>query len=389
MEVYILDSLLRRSALVDRYQSLIWTERFSAYGDFELVLQSTKQNRGLFKTGTRIATNNSHRVMTVETVEDGTDSEGRDLLIVKGRSLEQILEDRVAKDTMADLTEDPRWVITDPPADVARKIFHDICVLGTLDLDDIIPFVIEGSLLPESTIAEPLDPITVELDPKSVYDAIKDICDVWGLGFRMLRNYDTSELYFDVYSGSDRTTGQTELDPVVFAPGLDNLQNTKSLTSIADYKNVAYVFSPAGSAIVFPLDVDPEVEGFERRVLVVNASDITAENPDVEAALQQRGLEELSKHRTFQAFDGEIQQSSQYKYGTHYQLGDLVEMRNSDGATNQMRVTEQIFVSDAEGERSYPTLTIALFINAGSWLSWPYNQVWEDLGETEYWADQP
>jgi hypothetical protein len=388
MEVYTLDPLLRREQVIDRFESLIWTERYKAFGDFELDIYSTLESRSLLKAGTLLAMNESHRVMTVETVEDGTDSEGRRMLSVKGRSLEATLLDRVAKESLSDLTVSPKWTITDTPAAIARKIFHDICVTGVLDPLDKIPFINEGTFTPDDTVAEPIDPITVELEPMTVYDAISQICDIWNLGFRLLRQYDTSKLWFDIYSGSDRTTAQMILPQVVFTPELDNLQNTKELTSIGGAKNVAYVYSPAGFLKVYPVGVDPEVEGFERRILVVNASDITADNPDVAGALLQRGNEELAKNRIYQAFDGEINQNSLYKYGTHYNLGDIVETRNTDGVTNNMRVTEQIFVSDRDGERSYPTLTINTFINTGSWLSWLNNKVWAELTDEE-WATQP
>jgi hypothetical protein len=67
----------------------------------------------------------------------------------------------------------------------------------------------------------------------------------------------------------------------------------------------------------------------------------------------------------------------------------MVEIRNADGMTNKMRVTEQIFVNDTQGERAYPTLSIFQFINTGSWLSWKNNQVWADLeNDPTTWADQ-
>jgi hypothetical protein len=389
MEAYTLDPLLRRISVIDRFESLIWTERFRAFGDFQMEIESTQATRTLLKTGTLLAMNESHRIMTIETSEDGLDSEGRRMLSVKGRSIEAILFDRVAKNSTVDLTTSPKWIITDEPAKVARKIFHDICVTGILDPADVIPFIVEGTFMPEDTISEPLDPITVEMEPTTVYAAIEQICSVWNLGFRILRNYDQSQLYFDVYTGSDRTTAQTVLPPVIFTPSLDNLQNTKEFTTIEKAKNVAYVYSPAGFQKVYPVGVDPEVDGFERHVLVVNATDITSDNPDVASALIQRGNEELSKNRTFQAFDGEISRYSQYKYGTHYNLGDIIEMRNIDGVINNMRVSEQIFVSDREGERSYPTLTLNTFITTGSWLSWLNNKVWADMGATEYWNTQP
>lgn len=392
MEVYILDDLLRRIDVVDKYESLIWTERFAAKGEFELILPSNPVSRGRFTKGKQLAINNSHRVMCVETTEDSTDEDGKALLKVRGPSLERILEDRVAKDTMSNLTTEPKWVLTDAPGDIARTIFNDICVLGNLDPDDVIPFITAGTMFPADTIPESATSITVALDPMTVYDAVKQLCDAYDLGFRLTRNYDTSQLYFNVYSGRDRTSNQLVDTPVIFAPNLDNLKNTVELSTIEKSKNVAYVFSPDGFATVYADWVDPtDTTGFDRRVLVVKADDITsADYPDVPAALEQRGREELSRARGFTAFDGELTQSTQYVYGVHYNLGDLVEMRNVDGIVNQMRVTEQIFVCDAEGERSYPTLAINQSIELGSWLASEYwNRVWEDWGATEYWADQP
>jgi hypothetical protein len=388
VELYTLDPLLRREQIIDRFESLIWTERWQEQGDFQLDIFSNNTNRNLLKAGTKLAMNESYRVMEVKTIEDANDAEGRRILTVKGQSIESMLFDRALAPSPAEWATTQKWTHTAPPAAVARKIFHDICVLGVLDPQDVIPFIVEGTFMPPSTIAEPIDPITVEAEPTDVYTAIKQICDVWGLGFRILRQNDSSQLYFDVYAGSNRTSAQTVLAPVIFTPELDNLQNTKELTSTENAKNVAYVYSPMGMEVVYAIGVDPEVEGFERRVLTVNATDITEETPDPQQAMIQRGNEELAKYRTYQAFDGEISQNSRYKYGRDYHLGDLVEMRNLSGVTNDMRVSEQIFVSDKEGERSYPTLSLNTFINTGSWLSWLNNKVWSELTDEE-WADQP
>ncbi|AWN05188.1 minor tail protein [Streptomyces phage HotFries] len=387
MEAYVLDALLRRIAVIDQFESLIWTERFAAFGDFQMDIESTPATRTLLSLGTLLAMNESYRVMMVETIEDELDSDGRRMLSVKGRSIEAILLDRVAKNSTADLTTSPKWEITDEPADVARKIFHDICVTGVLDPADVIPFINEGTFLPPGTVAEPIDPITIELDPTTVYDAIEDLCNIWSMGFRMLRNFDASELWFDIYMGSDRTTAQTTLAPVIFTSSLDNLQDIKELKTIDKAKNVAYVYSPAGFLKVYPVGVDEDVTGFERHVLVVNATDVTSETADIPGALLQKGMEELAKNRVSQSLDGEIAQNSQYKYGVHYNLGDIVEMR-TDNSTNNMRVTEQIFVSDQQGERAYPTLSLNTFITTGSWLSWLNNKQWIEL-TTEEWIDQP
>lgn len=386
MEVYLLDSLMRRTEVVDKFESMIWTERWQETGDFSLDIFSTRSSRSQFIVGQQIAINKSYRVMTVETVEDKLDSDGRAVLNVKGRSLEAYLDDRLAKPSMDNLSAVPKWVITDQPADVARKMFDDICRLGLLNLYDIIPFIMPGSLLPLGNIPEPETAIIWEQEPDSLKNAIQKLCQLYDLGYRLVRNFDASQLYFEIYPGYDRTTKQSLLPPVIFAPSFDNLQNTTELTNIQDSKNVALVFSEVGSLVVYPDGVDPDqVVGFDRRVLYVNASDVTAETVNIMGALETAGKQALNEHRTLSAFDGELNQNSQYVYGRDYGLGDLCELRNQDGIITNRRVSEQIFVCDSEGEKDYPTLAANDFIMGGTWLT-AGDAVWADF-TTEHWAE--
>jgi hypothetical protein len=386
MEVYILDDLLRRTAVIDRFNSMIWTERWREKGDFELVVNSTPAMRGLLKTGNQLVITESDRVMEVEYVEDAHDDEGRKLLKVTGPSLEYMLENRVATDGMTGLGTTTDWTITGTPGNIARYIFDQICRLGLLSTSDIIPFIQPGSLYPTGSIGETATIFQAEIPISSVYAAIKDLCDQYEMGFRLVRNADQSELYFDIYSGDNRTTQQSSLAPVIFSPDLDNMKNTTEVKSIKDYKNVAYVFGKNGAEIVYADNVSADTSGFARRVMFVDAKDVEdAAGPTLTSILRNKGLDALAKQRPITALDGEISQSSQYKYGRDYRLGDLVEMRSEDGATNQMRVTEQIFVCDNEGDRSYPTLAVESYIMPGTWSSWG-NDTWAGGGE-ETWAE--
>lgn len=381
MELYVLDALNRRQYVIDQFTSLIWTERWQTYGDFQLNIPSTFGARALLKQDTWLALDRSNYVMRVESVEDDNNSDGSRILIIKGRTIEALMDDRAA----------PRATWTLAPAAIARDMFHQSCVTGTWDVGDIIPGVVEGSFMPASTILEPADPITIVIDKIATLSdgIITQICSKYDLGFRLLRQDSTGELYFEIYAGSDRTSDQTTLTPVVFSTNLDNLQNTKELTDISKAKNVAYVQKSDGtSTIVYGDGVDPTVESFERRVLIVDASSLTSPTT---AQLTQAGLEALAAARTNYLFDGEVSQQSQYSYGTDYNLGDLVEQQNSDGVATNMRVTEQIFTQDNTGQKSYPTLVSYIVINSGSWLDWNNNKAWFDLDSdtTDVWGNQP
>lgn len=379
MELFLLDNLLRRTRIVDRFESLIWTERFKDIGDFELTIHTSHAHRSLFTVGSLWALNESQRVMMVDSVEKTKDADGRDMITITGPSVEQILEDRVAHDGLNGIDGNPNWPHTATPPEVARWVFKRMCIDGYLSALDKIPFIGVENKFPKDTIAEPTEVITLEMERPTVLEVIKQLCDIYGMGFRLTRDGDLSKLNFNIYMGSDRTTRQTTYTPVIFSPELDNLTDVTEIVSVAGYKNVAYVYSKFGAQMVYAQPDDATLSGFNRRVLQVEANDIELPaGTALNAALQQRGKEELAKHRRMMAFDGEISQTSKYKYGIHYQLGDIVEMRSADNASNNMRVSEQIFISDSSGERSYPTLTLDQFLAPGTWLSWDYNQVWND-----------
>lgn len=387
MEVYILDDFLRRTAVVDLYESLIWTDRYADKGDFELVVPSLSQHRRLLVPGKQLALTDSDRVMTIETSDIKTDSEGRTLLTATGVSLEQMLEDRIATDGVSWMTESGKWVVPGTPGNVCREIFKLICIDGALNIGDIIPFIQQGAYYPAGSIPETAQEFAFEIPIGTLYKAVQDICKMYDLGFRLVRAGDTSKLHFEIYTGDDRTTQQSVRTPVIFSPDLDNLQNVSEMMSIAGTKNMAYVFSKTSSLIVYGNDAGPDTAGFDRRVLHVDASDIDETDPAIlDALMYQKGAEALAAHRPLTAFDGEINQYSKYKYMRDYRLGDLVEMRNSDGATNHMRVTEQIFVSDAQGDRSYPTLTFNRLITPGSWDSWG-NETWDGGDPDDVWDE--
>lgn len=547
MELYVLDSLLRRETVIDTFDSVVWTERFNDLGDMTLNLHSTLANRNLFVTGTLLAMNKSKRIIIVETVEDKSNDDGTQVLVVTGSSYEIVLDDRIARDTMQGTTAEPQWVIDGLPADIARQVFQNVCVDGVLDAADILPFYVTGNNYPADTIDEPSDEVEASLDLQSVLSALKNICQTYDLGFRITRNADTSQLFFNIYSGNDRTTGQTALPAIVFAPALDNLLDSSYLTSQLQYKNMAYVYCPDASAKVYDPGIDPATAGLARHVLLVNATDIQyadrttagtdggpaylvtddqtttvkvvdsltnttqlqqdslnkitgmkrllpqdlvniataiapvfaftgtqaasvlaaqtvvgittdqvtalvnlqtlarlttsdvsslntllsnntaltstevtditaaanlqnstimpsevilinaaiatseAYNPTEDAAiavvLQARGIQELAQYNNITAFDGEIPQTGSYKYDFDYYLGDILEVRNKDGVVNNVRVTEQIMSQDSSGEKSYPTLSSREVITPGVWASWDANQQWDDVSDSEHWAD--
>jgi len=385
MEVYILDDSLRRSEVVDRFESLIWTERYTAYGDFELVTHSTSANRALFPMGSRLALNESTRVMQIDTIENKLDAEGKHMLTLSGKSLESILDDRIANNSIVGTTAHPNWAIADKPMNIVRTIFNTICRTGYPSSTERIPNLEAIIPNPPYTRPEPSDVVTVTIEPKSVYTAIKEIAEAYDFGYSLTRIGDTGLLRFSVYTGDDRTLYQTNFKPVIFSHEMNNLENISELSSEATYKNTCYVITKTGVLVYYAPGVDPSVSGFERRVMMVKYDGDETGTALTDIA-RQLAYEELAKARKVVAFDGEIPQRGSYKYARDYFLGDLVELRNSDGVSSQMRVTEQIFSSDQEGDKSYPTLVVDNTATVGSWAAATNVDVDTWAERTDTWA---
>lgn len=380
MELYVLDFEFRRIALVDWYESLVWTERFNAFGDFELRIVANTNTIAILQSGYWLAMQGSYRVMQIRRVQNQTDADGRKILTVTGRSMEAILLDRVAIPNLSVTKESEGWNFEKSPVGICRQIFQDICVTGVVSSKDIIPNVGVDNPPWPSNIPYSTTPIKVKLNPTTVYDAIRELCVAYSLGFRLLRLNDSKFLSWDVYSGSDRTTSQVLLPPVVFSPQLDSLSDINELQTIEDTKNVAYVIGESSTVEVYADDGITNHAGLGRNVLLVDASDITtADFTNVPEAMKARGKMELALRKAYLGFDGVVRQDSQYLYQKDYFLGDLVEVRQETGATNIMRVSEQIFASDQEGTRMYPSLEKVTFVDVGTWMAVQADQRWLDL----------
>lgn len=398
MELFILDPLLRPIDVVDEFISLIWTERFSEWGDFELVTLSTFANEKRFVPDTLVSITESKRVMKVESTEVTFDEENGDVLKVKGRDLLALTDSRSA--IRISPIEDKfvqTWFINALPVSVMRFMFQGICVSGDVSPDDVIPFIEwDESLYPEDNIPAPVEEIRWAQKPDTLYNALRAVADIYDLGFRLYKDPNASKLYFNVYTGNDRTSAQTELMPVIFSADMENLQNTHEFNDVSKEANVIHVlyFATAEdiyateSVIVFDPDIDDT--GFTRKVKTITVTSIPEEvlPIDIPDYLYQLGLEELANSRPVGVFDGEVDQSSQYVYDIDYFLGDIVEIRGRNGSTGFMRVDEQIFVQDSSGQRSYPSLITKSFVGAGTWASWKYDVEWSLFGSEEYWNTQ-
>lgn len=95
MELIVLDTSLKMLSVLDTFESLIWTERFSAYGDFEVYTSINDSVLEILKDDYYLWLKESDQTMIVEDRKIESDAENGNHFTVTGRSLESILERRI------------------------------------------------------------------------------------------------------------------------------------------------------------------------------------------------------------------------------------------------------------------------------------------------------
>lgn len=230
--VEILDSDLLTLGFIDDYISLIWTERFKVPGDFELQLPLTYFSDSRLDLGNFLRIRGSEVLMVIEDKKPET-TESEKTLLLNGRSID-ILFDRRDIETPIVVSGPADWSIF--------KVVYDN-VVNPENADRAMLFfnnnVYERALISDEWYSEDFSGV-------SVLQILKDICEATDLGYKVIRG-DDNKLYFYIYIGTDRSTSQTENDPVIFANILDNLENESYVISSKDKVNVVLVVATVSS----------------------------------------------------------------------------------------------------------------------------------------------
>ena len=90
MELIVLNDNFVPIAILDSFESLIWTNRYSEYGEFEIYTKPSEHILRTLMLGNHLQLKGTDRLMIIE---DSTPND--DNLVITGRSLESILNRRI------------------------------------------------------------------------------------------------------------------------------------------------------------------------------------------------------------------------------------------------------------------------------------------------------
>ncbi len=357
MNVYVFSENWELIDLIDTYSSIIWTTRYCTSGDFELYLPADKKamdllqsNRYLCRDKDIIKTEYSTRyrnVMIIEKVEVTTTAEKGMYLIVSGRSLKSILKRRII------------WQQSNLAGTAEMGIRR-------LIMENAVSPQEEERKIPELVLSEPAgltEEMTLQVTGDNLGDTIEKICTTYGYGYDI--EYNDGKLMFFLFTGSDRSFGQTENPYVIFSSEFDNILESEYTEDFQNYKNVALV-AGEGEGIERKTSVaigeNGRAGGLKRYEIYVDARDLSSNEgeyteEEYKSMLANRGMETISGNAIVRSFSGEIETKMMYKINEDYFLGDIVQVENECGIQASPRVIEVIESEDESGYSVIPTFS--------------------------------
>ena len=348
MELLVLNTDYESIAVIDTYESFIWTDRYNSYGDFEIVFAMDESFLRYLKEDNYFWLKDSEHTMIIEDIRIDADTEDGNRLIVTGRSLESILERRII------------W---------GQKVFTGNLqtAIQTMLNECIISPSIEDRKISNFRFAESADPkitsltIDNQYTGDDLYTVIKGLCEENNIGFKIVLT-DDNWFEFSLYAGVDRSYDQTENPYVVFSPNFENIINSNYFSSKASYRNVTLV-EGEGEGTNRKTAVVGSGSGINRREVYTDARDISSKTEDgvtlsdeeYHAQLRSKGLKTLADHSITTAFEGEVEATKLFKYGEDFYIGDIVQIANEYGNEGSAYISELIISRSKEGFSVYPT----------------------------------
>ncbi len=325
MELYVFNQSDRKLAgIVEAYEYLRWTRRYSRCGSFELKAIATSENLALLKLGNILWKNDDEEAGLIEFMElSGIENE---YILISGRFATSFLSRRIIWGTevlSGDLGAAIGRLINNniiSPSDISRKIDGIFYVSSVLSIS-----------------------INTQATYKNLMDTVIGLCETADVGIKTVFDPKTGSFTVTLYIG-----GQSQ---AVFSREYENIIEQVFTQSAADYASFALVAGEGEGADRITVSVGGGA-GEERYETYVDARDLRAEDfpNDYTAALAFRGQSRLIESAMVQAFDATVNQYGNLTYKTDFDIGSEIQAVSKQwGVSMNARITEIEESYDREG----------------------------------------
>ncbi|MDR1599679.1 MAG: siphovirus ReqiPepy6 Gp37-like family protein [Oscillospiraceae bacterium] len=298
MEMYVFNPQLERIGLVEAFEYLRWTRRYSTCGGFELKAPLHPENAAMLQIGNILWKNDDPEAGIIEYLE--LSMADRETIVVRGRFATALL---------------------------ARRIIWNTELLAG-DLGDCVGQLLERHLINPADANRKISGITYtaastgiavnsQVSYKNLLDTVVGLCEAADMGIRTVFDPAAKMFTVSLYAGTKTAA--------VFSREFENISEQSFAQSVTDYANAALVGSE-GEGEERTMIAIGDTAGLDRYELFVDAKDLRSEDfpDDYDAALEFRGNAKITEQAMVKAFDASVHPYGNLKYKQDFDLGDVV-----------------------------------------------------------------
>ena len=325
MELYIYNSNRELAGIVESFEYLRWTRRYSQCGSFELKAIATLENTELLKEGNIIWKNDDEEAGIIEHLE--LSQTEHEIITASGRFATSFLSRRIVWQTeklSGDISVCVEQLINNNlinPSDTARKISNITFSAPNLNV-----------------------PISTQISYRNLMDAVTGLCVASDIGIKTVFSPATGGFTISLYRGKE--------SQAVFSKEYENLTEQIYTISAGDYANTALV-AGEGEGIERTFISITGGSGETRHEIFVDAKDLRAEDfgSDYIDTLIFRGQSKLSEQAIRYSFDTSVNPHGNLTYKIDFDLGQTVKVISKAwGVSMTTRITEVEETYDEDGQ---------------------------------------
>jgi hypothetical protein len=325
MELYIYNLNRELAGIVESFEYLRWTRRYSQCGSFELKAIATPENTELLKEGNIIWKNDDEEAGIIEHLE--LSQTEHEIITASGRFATSFLSRRIVWQTeklSGDISVCVEQLINNNlinPSDTARKISNITFSAPNLNV-----------------------PISTQISYRNLMDAVTGLCVASDIGIKTVFSPATGGFTISLYRGKE--------SQAVFSKEYENLTEQIYTISAGDYANTALV-AGEGEGIERTFISITGGSGETRHEIFVDAKDLRAEDfgSDYIDTLIFRGQSKLSEQAIRYSFDTSVNPHGNLTYKIDFDLGQTVKVISKAwGVSMTTRITEVEETYDADGQ---------------------------------------
>ena len=325
MELYIYNQNRELVGIVESFEYLRWTRRYSQCGSFELKAISTPENATLLQEGNIIWKSDDEEAGIIEYLKlSQTD---REFITVSGRFATSLLARRIV------------WGTEKLSGDLS------VCVEQLLNHNLINPSDSARQITGISFSSPNLGvPVSTQISYRNLMDAVTGLCDASDVGIKTVFNEAAGTFTAKLYNGA--------VSQAVFSKEYENLTEQVYTESETDYANTALIGGEGEGADRTFIAITSG-SGENRREVFVDAKDLRTEDfgAGYTDALTFRGQSELNELAMRYTFDTTVNPHGNLAYKTDFDLGQTVKVVSKAwGVSMTTRITEVEENYDADGQ---------------------------------------